>query len=330
MKKGQQRFIYFLNRLQALLTKAAKQKNPSLWLYRNNARTPLFMLEGLAKMYACMHNKKKFTKLKEHFKLLEDGLGAIDYYDALAKDLATNKNIPAAVIGYLQAECREKIQSLNEILVEEKWIGSSESRIDKMQQKLASANWMEEAAEIKGIQEFYGEAIYSIVEFTQQTNYHFDNIEAGVHELRRKLRWLSIYPQALKGCVQLAKQKTTVKHLAKYCTKEIISSPFNKMPDAADNKYLLLFDQTYYYSLSWMIAALGKIKDSGLHVIAVKEALQASAAVSDAAAYKKAYQLLGAKQIKIPALLNNAGTFTKNYFTEQNLEHLVLGTRTVK
>ena len=330
MKKGQQRFTYFLNQLQALLTKAAKQKKPALWLYRNNARTPLFMLEGLAKMYACIHNKKKFTKLKEHFKLLEDGMGAIDYYDAMAKDLATNKNIPATVINYLQAGCREKIQSLNEILIEKKWTGSSENRIEKIQQKLAGANWMEEAAEIKNIEEFYGEAIYSVAEFTLQKKYHFDNIEEGVHELRRRLRWLSIYPQALKGCVQLVKPKTTVKHLTKYCTKEITGSPFNKMPDAGDSKYLLLFDQNYFYSLSWMIAELGKIKDSGLHVIAVKEALQAAAAESDAIAYKKTYQLLGAKQKKLKQLLDNAGAIVKTYFTEQNLEHLVLGTRVLK
>ena len=330
MKKGQQRFTYFLNQLQALLTKAAKQKNPALWLYRNNARTPLFMLEGLAKMYASIHNKKKFTKLKEQFKLLEDGLGAIDYYDAMAKDLATNKNIPATVINYLQAECREKIQSLNEILIEKKWTGSSENRIEKIQQKLASANWMEEATEIKSMEVFYGEAIYSVAEFALQKKYHFSNIEEGVHELRRRLRWLSIYPQALKGCVQLVKPKTTVKHLAKYCTKEITGSPFNKMPNAGDSKYLLLFDQNYFYSLSWMIAELGKIKDSGLHVIAVKEALQAAAAESDAIAYKKTYQLLGAKQKKLKQLLDNAGAITKTYFTEQNLEHLVLGTRLLK
>ena len=47
----------------------------------------LFMLEGLAKLYAEIHNKKKFTKLKVHFKLVEDALGAIDYYDAFANEL---------------------------------------------------------------------------------------------------------------------------------------------------------------------------------------------------------------------------------------------------
>jgi hypothetical protein len=330
MKKGAERFDYYFGQLQALLTRAAQQKNPALWLYRNNARTPLFMLEALSKLYAGLHNKKRFTKLKEHFKLLEDTLGAIDYYDAIAKDLSSNKKIPATAIAYLQAEYREKIQHLNELLTEDKWIGTDETRIIKMQDKLSGADWMDESEEVKAMEEFYGEAIYAIVEFTSKTKYHFDNIEEDVHELRRKLRWLSIYPQALRGSVQLAKPKSGAKHLAKYRSKEITGSPFNKMPAAGNCRSILMLNQDYFYALSWMIAELGKIKDNGLHIIAVKEALMAAAPVTEAAAYKKAYQLLGSKQLKLQALLDSAEAICKNYFAEQNLEHLVVGASMVK
>ena len=327
---GKERFNYHFTQLQLLLNKASKQKNPALWLYRNNARTPLFMLEALAKMYAGLHNKKRFTKLKEHFKLLEDGIGAIDYYDAVAKDLSVDKKIPAAITNYLQAECREKIQSLNEILVEKKWIHNEEGRINKALEKLEDADWMDEEEEINAIEAFYGEAIYDIIEFITETKLHFDNIEEDVHELRRKLRWLSIYPQALRGCIQLAKQNKTVKHFAKYCTKEITTSPFNKMPDTGDSKYLLLLDQNYFYALSWMIAELGKLKDNGLHIVGVKEALVATEGFSDKEADKKAYQLLGAKQTKLQTLLDDAEKICKVYFGEQNLEHLVVGVRDIK
>ena len=173
MKKGPARFVYFLNKLQVLVDNAAKQKNPALWLYSNDARTPLFMLEGLAKLYTQIHNKKKFTKLKEQFKLLEDTLGAIDYYDNIAKDISSNKKIPAQVIAYLQAQTREKIQSLNEILVEKEWLSPSNSRIKKIQKKLNEADWLEEKEEVKAINEFYGEAIYDITEFIQSAAYRF-------------------------------------------------------------------------------------------------------------------------------------------------------------
>src|SRR5882757_1485380 len=101
MKNGLARFEYHLTQVETLLAKAAVQKNPALWLYKNNLRTPFFMLEALAKLYAGIHNKKKFTKLNEQFKLIEDTLGAIDYYDAFANEFKANKKIPADVTGYL-------------------------------------------------------------------------------------------------------------------------------------------------------------------------------------------------------------------------------------
>ncbi len=330
MKNGLARFEFFLTQLQNLLAKAAKQKNPGLWLYQNNARTPLFMLEGLAKLYSGIHNKKKFAKLKAHFKLLEDVLGAIDYYDAFAKLFAANKKIPAAIVTYLQAQTREKIQSLNELLVEEGWLGSDATRIKKIQKKLKEIDWLKENDEVKAIDKFYGTAIYEIAEFISHDKLHFTNVESDVHELRRKLRWLSIYPQALQGCIQLINTKTSPKYLNKYLTKSVVTSPYNKLPDSGNCTCFLLLHQNYFYALSWIIAELGKLKDSGLGVIAIKEALQQSSSVSDADAYKKAYLFLGAGQPKLPQILRNAEGVCKTYFNEHNLEHLVLGTAAAK
>jgi hypothetical protein len=330
MKNGSARFEFFLSQLQILLTKSAKQKNPALWLYQNNVRTPLFMLEGLAKMYSSIHNKKKFAKLKEHFKLLEDVLGAIDYYDSFAKEFSKNKTVPAAVTTYLQAQAREKIQSMNELLTEKEWLGENAGRIKKIQKKLGEADWLKEEKEIEAIKDFYGEAIYEIVEFTAKTKFHFDNVEADVHELRRKLRWLSIYPQAFRGCIQLRNSKIAPKHLTKYLTKEIITSPYNKMPDAGDVAYFLLLDKNYFYSLSWLIAELGKLKDSGLKIVAIKEALQQTGGLSEEESFKKAYQLLDKKQPKLQQLLDDAEKICKIHFSEHNLEHLVIGTAAAK
>lgn len=325
MNKGLTCFNFFLDKLEALIAKADKQKNPALFLYQNNARTPLFMLEALAKMHIDIHNKKRFTKLKEHFKLLEDALGAIDYYDAIAKNLKSNKKIPTKILQYLQAQTREKIQRLNELLTEKKWIDSNNERIQKIRKKLDEADWLNDEKETEAILKFYNKSISDIIGFTHSTAYHFDNMEEDVHELRRKLRWLSIYPQALQGCIQLADKKDKTRHLAKYLTKEIVDSPFNKMPDAGDNKNFLLLDKKHFLSLSWMIDSLGKLKDNGLQIAAIQEALQQTENIAEEAGTKKVYQYLGNKQTKLPALLKQAETISKTYFKEQNLQHLVLG-----
>jgi hypothetical protein len=52
--------------------------------------------------------------------------------------------------------------------------------------------------------ELYKESVDKIIRFVAGTNYHFVNVENDVHELRRKLRWLSIYPQSLRGAIQFA------------------------------------------------------------------------------------------------------------------------------
>lgn len=324
MKNGNKRFEYFLSQLETLLLKSEKQKNPALWLYQNNARTPLFMLEGLAKLYAGIHNKKKFTKLKSHFKLLEDGIGAIDYYDCFAKEFITNSKIPKEITNYIQAQSREKIQSLNEILQEKKWIGNKNSRINKIRKKILTADWQNEEKEVESIRKFYINSIHNILDFVQHKNFCFENVESDVHEFRRKLRWLSIYPQALQGAMQLNEvEKTTAKYLKKYLTQEITKSPYNVMPDAASLKHFLLLSKKRFYALSWMIAELGKLKDSGLKVEIIKESIMQTTKENEASALNKAYKLSGQSQKNIPQILDAAQSITLTYCNEKNLEKLV-------
>jgi hypothetical protein len=89
----------------------------------------------------------------------------------------------------------------------------------------------------------------------------------------------------------------------------------------------LVLEQNNYFALSWMIAELGRLKDSGLHVIAVKEALQLVSGLDEETAFKTTYSLLGRKQEKLPVLLDAAETACKTFFGEHNLESLVIGVR---
>jgi hypothetical protein len=331
MKNGLARFDFFLNQFQALLDKAARQKNPALWLYQNNARTTLFMLEALAKIYTGLHNKKKFGKLKEHFKLLEDAIGQIDYYDAFAKEFAGNKKIPAPIIAYLQAQTREKIQSLNEILKEKEWLSEGNKQMMKTRKKLAEADWKKEKKEIKEIRSFYMQGIKEILNFVNQKNFRFGNVETDIHEFRRKLRWLSIYPQALRGCIQLSKSKVAPqKYLWKYLTKEITGSAYNVMPDAGDCNYFLLLEKNRFYALSWMIAELGKLKDNGLRAEVIKEAIMQTSGADARNALLQAYKLCGPGQMKVNQVLTAAADLCKIYCKEKNLENLLTGVAAVK
>jgi hypothetical protein len=240
--------------------------------------------------------------------------------------LAANKKIPASVIKYLKAQFTHHLNLLNELLVNEKWLKPTNNRMEKINQKLADADWLDAAAELVEINKYYQSEIAEVSEFVSDTNFHFNNMEADVHELRRKLRWLSIYPQALLGSIQLAATKKPAKHLAKYLTKPILTSPYNVMPQPPKDLPVLLLNKDYFLSLSWIIAELGKLKDQGLGITAIKEALQHTEKLEEGAAYKKAHQLYGAKSKGLLPLLDEAEAITKVFFKEQNLLQLIKAT----
>lgn len=330
MKKGNSRFEHYLHKLEQLLDNAVKDHNPALWLYSNDARTPLFMLEGLSKLYEGLHNKKKFGKLKEHFKLLEDGIGQIDYYEYYAKVFLESPTIPVPIREYMQAQSREKIQHLNDILISEKWITDGKKRLSKIRKSLKKADWLTQKEEVTAVRSFYEKEISSIKSFVKEANGQFTEMENQVHEFRRDIRWLSIYPQALQGMIQLSNSGLSEHATAAYCTEEIVHSKFNVMPDAGDQHWFLLLEKNYFYALSWVIATMGDLKDEGLQVFAVTEALQQVEQLSQEDAHQKAFELLGVPTDFEQNILQKASTIVHDYIHYGLLDQLVYHTAYVK
>ncbi len=309
MKNGNARFAFYLEQLEKLMVETAKQNDPALWLYQNNARTPLFMVEGLAKLYSGLHNKKRFEKLDAQFKPLEDALGMIDYYDGFAKQFSQDKAVSADITKFAGSKSFEKTGTLNDLLIKKGWIGKGADRLSKIREKLGDANWLDEKPEIKAIESFYRGSIDKINAFAKTYQSGFTELETQVHELRRKLRWLSIYPQALRGCIQLNETPSNDKNVAKYLVPEIVNSPFNKMPPAGTNRYILMFNKDYFLALSWMIAELGKLKDQGLRTVVLTEAGKTSKTDAKNNA----------------AILSKATEITRTFFAEKNLDKLLSG-----
>ena len=168
---------------------------------------------------------------------------------------------------------------------------------------------MSDKAEVNAINGLYKKWISDINGFAKNYAAGFSELETQVHELRRKLRWLSIYPQALQGCIQLTEKAARGAGVAKYLTPEITGSPFNKMPAAGTNRYLLMLNRDYFFALSWMIAELGRLKDHGLRTVLLNEAGKTSK--SDPTTET--------------VILKQASDICRTYFAEKNLDKLVSG-----
>ncbi len=321
MNQGKSRFDFQLNKIENLINTAKTQENPALWLFQNEMRTPMFMLEALSKMYATWHDKKKFTALRNEFKAFEDILGAIDYYEAFRKEFAGNQKIPAPIKIFLDINVKQNTKKFNDLLITGKWLTGK--GLKDIKDRLKAVDWEKEGNEVAFLKDFYQKQIQKIKTFVFDTDFLFKNVESDVHELRRKLRWLSIYPHALQGAVVLQEDRPAAENLKKYLTPDVISSPYNKLPAPTDSKNVLILETNHFFALSSMIAQLGKLKDNGLRISILKDALQATSSLDDASSLNKVYNLLGKDYPRLETLLSDASTLAKQYFEENNLDRLV-------
>ncbi len=322
MKQGKARFQYQLDKVEKLFSEAQHQENPALWLYLHDLRTPMFMLEGLSKMYAQLHDKKAFTKLRDTFKVVEDMIGAVDYYAVFKKEFSLNEDVSNEIKLYFDNKTREKLDLLNEILLQEGWLDGK--KLKKINSNLSEIEWLKEEEEVKEIHQFYLNQIEKIKEFIAETTFDFDNIEDDVHELRRKLRWLSIYPQGLRGVIQLHEKLLIKGNLNQYLTAETVSSPFNVLPVNNDLKGFVFLEKNHFFALSWMIAELGQIKDKGLKISGLKDAIQEVYLLNDEKSYEEAYKILGNDYPTMDSLLSQASDISQPFFKEKVLDSLVL------
>jgi hypothetical protein len=330
MTTGIEKFEYFLEKFESLVYEASKDENPGRFLYSHDGRTPLFMLEGLSRLYSKLHNKGKFEKIKDHFKAIEDMLGAIDYYDVYTKNYQNNASIPDSIKSYMTDHRELMFYKLNQFLVEHGWLGDKPNRFKKIRKILWEIDWISQKKEIKKIKEIYISDIDSIKKFIKKNGNPFTEMELQVHEVRRDLRWLSIYPHALQGQIQYAKESGSEIQTASYLTSDILSSKYNQFPDVGNNSWVLLLEKNYFYSLSWLIAEIGKLKDLGLEYFALVEAFQETEHLPKLDAEKKALEVLGWDDSKLASLLSSASSMTNAFLSLGLFDQLVYGISLIK
>ena len=322
MKLLQEVYAVHHQKIAALLSEVTKQANPAIWLYLNDLRTPMFMLEATSRMCEKLYDDAPFfLKMKEQYKAVEDAVGALDYYSAFVKEFEPQPTIPNAVKQYLAKKAAEKATALNQLLTEEGWLNGK--KLSAIEQELNAVEWRKDAKELEKIAKFYAKGLEKTIEVAYETNFVFKHIEE-VHEIRRRVRWLSIYPQALLGIFQFAKtdEKPTAQ-MEKYLTDTVKKSPFNVMPTTLKVENPILLNKNSFLTLSWLIAELGNLKDNGLGVEVIKEALQSTTSLADAAAYAEAYAVLGQEQVPLDTLISKSQNVLKTYFEEGHLTRLL-------
>ena len=329
MKHVKQLFVHYTTLWVRLLQQAAGTTDPASYLLAHDARTPLFYLEGMTRVLMNVHDKKKLSALNEQFKALEDGLGAMDYYSGLLKDFNPNKQLTEFKQN-LETHRTITAAQMNTLLEQYGWLETADNRSDSpklessqlqnLQKVFRKIDWLSDQEMSKALKKEYKSALS---ELKQQLKQPLREVEADVHELRRDVRWLSIYPQAFKGFVNLKPSEPMPEAFAKYATEAIVKSPFNQLPQVEGMKHVLHMNTHAYYAMSWLIAELGELKDQGLRLLALSEWLREHKKLSASQAEQASVMIIGKDQLGVDKLLAKAQEIVNQIRADKVLKQLL-------
>lgn len=273
-------FEPWLASLDEVLRKCKRRSDPAEAFYKSDARSILFRLEALSRIGRGLQDKKSFDPLYDRFKQLEDILGAMDHAEVMLAQLGAIKGLSKYAAARYSKAYREELRQLTLILEQDGWYSGEAVR--QVRDAVAVHAIKEDDKFRDRLGEFLARELEKAEAQYRDGELNPHELEGGLHELRRKLRWFSIYAAVLQGRLRLRKVPVTDTRLQKYCTKEIIGSPFNKLPSTPRGVKALEVQSTYFYALSWLIQELGKWKDAA-QLNEELESLLRGSGVTDAA-----------------------------------------------
>ena len=277
MKNNKKRFLFYLGLFNSTILKSIEKynaspiNNPIEIIYKESARTFLFQLQGLARIENKIGiNKKICNGLLLEFKSIEDALGKYDYwYDLLEKN--KNWNISIEIEEYFKQQLYIQVGLIEQLLIKYKWINKNKENVYEYnvngylnnKRKINKIKIFNQKKELNLLLNVFIKEIDSIHNKLINNKFNLNDLENGIHEFRRKLRWVGIYSSALNGKV-VFDSNTKNRVLKKYITNENKENKFNILPINKEIDYKLKFLPGGYYAMSELIAKIGVIKDKGL------------------------------------------------------------------
>jgi hypothetical protein len=269
MSIAKERLMVYTRELQEILLSAARKREKGQFFYANKGRDILFRLEALTRLYRTIQDKKFFDGWYKEFKALEDTLGALDHGDAMFREFSSYKPLKKSAEKILLSRFNEEMGFLNDTLVNNGWLSGEKLR--EFESGLESLSWKENEEDLLSFAEGLLTELQKLEEKYRGGELDLYVLEEGLHEFRRRLRWISIYSSAANGAVQLRMVKTMGPEFGKYCIKSVTESPFNMMPRVPKGIRPIEFQSHYFYAMSWLINLLGELKDVGMRYETFKE-----------------------------------------------------------
>ncbi|MBX3032315.1 MAG: hypothetical protein KF865_00190 [Bdellovibrionaceae bacterium] len=245
-------------------------------LMGENIRRVFYRLQGLADVYRA-HHPEFFGAWRSQFKDLEDRLGRLALKRGLrdkARELGEDK------LARIFSEEAEQAQAAAvNALKDSGWWSDSTGTLRQFRQSMAKESlWMDGVQDgrfLRGMLLHDGAKLRVRI---RDLEYDRKDIEKGLHELRRELRWLAIQTMNLDGLIRFQEDALSFGFRAwlqemTRANPEIYRNPYMKLsPPAIANPVLIPWRS--FTMLNEIILQLGNLKDAAEMHIAFGEAME--------------------------------------------------------
>lgn len=243
----------------------------------SDARVIFFRLQSLSRIYDKEYDVF-FSDYKDFFKKFEDLFGKVDLYSSLTA-VATRLKEKTLITHFNELK-QEASKNLLLALEQEGFTSNPEKKIAELKKSIASFDdWKKPLKDKKiHIKRLISES-ERLIKDIKDRKFSEDDIELGLHELRRRVRWLVIHVQTLNGLTQYQTQAKLPSKTESWFEEMLSRSPkllytsFLKMrdPDIADP---IIIPQKLHAMLSTIVSNIGTEKDKAETQIFILEALK--------------------------------------------------------
>lgn len=311
-------FQLYCGQLITLFKKAKTNSNPALFLFKNKARVNVFMAESILRVSNKLFEDKQIKEWHSTIKKLEDYLGQIENYIEVLADFSKLKSVKVQQLEYVSGKLDKAVEKLNTKLSKNDFYLAELAQMNKE----FKINFNDKTIVLKLHEEIRSELIEAC-EFFNEFPKGFIDMEKQVHELRRKLRWISIYGESFQGLIVLQEQKEKYVWEKYFITQKEIQNPFNKLPVNKKLSQYIILNKKAFYALSFMITHLGIIKDKAFGLYFLEKSIRKTNTEAGINSAILASKQLGAKYTE-DSLLKEAHTLLNTYFNKYKIYEVLV------
>ncbi len=255
---------------------------------KQDLRASFFRMEVIARIMSD-EGGKYLQDQGARFKAMEDLIGKVDLSYSLVK--ISKKLEEPRLVDYFQAQQEQNSKNLvNKFKAEGFWNDSTVTATSLRKDLSKKVAWKEGKSERKYLIKHASDYLQYLHKMVKENSFNNSDIEKGLHELRRRLRWVMIEAISLNGAIQFSAETNVSPSI-----EDWFQSMNTKNPDIMKSKYLvavtpevrnpIIIPQLKTAIISELIGNIGDLKDISEMQIYTAEAL---AELNASAADKKA------------------------------------------